>query len=215
MKTLAFFPVLILLVLSSFSLPAQQAGWYKGVAYLNNNEVVSGKLSYDPELKLLQCKSDGVVKVFAPHKVKLFQYYDDELACNKVFASYDNPVAEGGRLKSFYEVVLTGKITLLRADPKIRVKQVSVKPGPEAGVKAPAFSTYVETTVYNYYFLYEDRLLKVDNFKDELKSLLEQSPVDFDAFIADHNLNLKDIYDVVKIISHYNEASKQQSLILL
>jgi hypothetical protein len=145
----------------------------------------------------------------------VFQYYDEESGRSKIYTSVlDFRKGNLGQRK-FLEVILTGKICILR-DEHYAIKQLSPTHDPHAGKDAFILpSTYVEVTQYEYYVYAGERFFKMKNFEKDIYALCQDVKKPIDEFITTHALNIQDdIYDQLKVVEYYNRLHKNESLSL-
>ncbi len=201
------------MAMTAFALDTKD--WFTGRVFLKTNEVLEGKIRFTQKLDLIECKTEGKVLTYSPYQVKVFQYFDEATGTNKTFTSItDFSRGELGQ-KKFFEVVLTGKISIFRNGRNI-VKQVYPKFDAHAGKGAfKRTSTYVEVTQYDYYVYVGDRLLKWKDFEKQWLKHCQDAKDQINEFIAAHELQLKNnLYDQLKVLEYYNTLHHEVNLSL-
>lgn len=98
-------------LLISFNLLAvDEPDWHEGMIILKDGRIQKGELSIH-SFELALFKSEGGLQVYTPHKVKSILYYDPNYNFYRKFVSVD---VRWGRPAGFYEVVVNGKLGIVR-----------------------------------------------------------------------------------------------------
>lgn len=207
-----------LLILLAFSLISGnligKSNWEPGVVYLQNKEALKGKIFFNQQLDLVQCEVDGKIKTFAPNQVRLFQFYDQDLAANRVYTPVDENYPYYRRL-SFYEVLVTGEITLLRKE-RYAVKELQPEFDSHLGREAFIQKSAKEPVrVFDYFIFYDNRIDKIRNFENETMTLMFDQIEAVKKFIKSEKLNTEKVNDQIIVLEYYNKLKGNLSLRLM
>jgi len=185
-----------LLILSLFalstSLYAKNLKWHEGAVVLNDDHIVTGEISIEPENDLIMLRADGSVNTYAFNKIQSFYFYDAEQNINRKFISLKDHDAAKNK-SHLYEVVLRGRVNILR-QPKNGLAQES----------------NMSSDNFNYYVRMDNHLTNLTDFRKNVFPMLLHSFHDQIAtFIYQNKLNPNSQDSAIKIIEFYN---KQESL---
>jgi hypothetical protein len=103
--------LLLALFIGSFSLlAADEPDWHEGMIVLKDGQVQRGKLAIH-SFELALFKTESGLEVYTPLKVKSIFYFDPHYNFYRKFVSVD---VRWGRPAAFYEVVVNGKLSVVR-----------------------------------------------------------------------------------------------------
>lgn len=99
------------LFICSFSLiAADEPDWHEGMIVMKDGQVQRGQLAIH-SFELALFKSESGLEVYSPLKVKSIFYFDPHYNFYRKFVSMD---VRWGRPAGFYEVVVNGKLSVVR-----------------------------------------------------------------------------------------------------
>ncbi len=107
MKIVVF---LTLMGLGFIAHTAEGLTWNEGVIVLANGQVKQGEVAFQVS-EILLFRSVGELTVYTAHKLHSFRYFDAKANINRKFISFSS---DNKRFKIFYEVVVVGKVSVLR-----------------------------------------------------------------------------------------------------
>jgi hypothetical protein len=170
--------------------------WHKGAVVLNNLEVYSGEISVQPIHDLILFRTGETITVYPAHRIKSFNFYDDEANINRKFISLkENHVAR--RAYHLYEVVLRGELMILRKQKKERSTQ----------------QTNHDKFDFDYFINDHENLVSLMYFRSTLyPTILKIYRQEILSFIHQNNLNPNQPGHAIQIIEFYNQQVKQNIL---
>jgi len=180
------------------------APWFEGAIQLNSDHVIKGKIHYNPMLNIVVCQSSNQLKAYSAFSVEQFSFFDDGLNINRTFKTYnfDDYYKYGNR--QFMEEIISGHLIFLRK------KRKEVNP---LGMKSVVFQKeedYVKSAeTYNYFMMKENQLVKVKNFRKQIKKLTRNAGEEFQKFIK--ALDLNKVYNQARAINYYNHLMSQSA----
>lgn len=178
--------ILCLFALST-SVNAKSSKWYEGTVVLNDEKMLVGEISLEPTNDFISLRAGGTVVMYAANKIHSFYFFDAEQSTNRKFLSLKD-VDPTKNKNHFYEVVLRGKVNILRQQ----------KPG----VEQEANTNFAN---FNYYVRMDNRLTNLSEFRKHIFPLLLQSRNDqIITFIYQNKLNPNSPDNAIKIIDFYN-----------
>lgn len=168
--------------------------WYSGSVVLANQEVYVGELYIQNQFDLLLIRDDSKVKVFPAHKVHSIYFYDSIENINRRFVSIEER-QEAFTSFRLYEVVLKGKVSVLRREKRFSDNQLEE----------------YNANGFRYYVQWKDSITDLKRFRSDIyPTLLEYSKPAISAFIREHKLNSNLDSDAIQIIDYYNHLANDQ-----
>jgi len=178
---------LLLWVLAT-SLAARDLEWHDGSVVLASREVLTGKITMASGFDLVLLKTKDSCLVLPAHKVLSFYFYDADENINRKFVSLkENKEARAPR--HFYEVVLYGKINVVRR-PRFTSSRC----------------TESDAQDYVYFVQRENELMKLGQFKKEMYPSLVSSAEMLSEFVSENKLDPADAAQAIRIIEYYNHT---------
>jgi len=178
----------VLLVLTT-PLAARDLEWHDGSVVLASRNVLTGKIAMEPGFDLVLLRTADSCLVLPAHKILSLYFYDADENINRKFVSLkenENPRAP----QHFYEVVLYGKVNVVRRLPFIKSR-----------------SKGADAHDYVYFVQQENALTKLDRFnKDIYPSLLSSSGSLLADFVSANRLDPTDAAQAIRIIEYYNHT---------
>lgn len=180
---------------------------YQGVVILKSHEVIVGKLTYEPQLNIVQVKTDGRLLSYSAFQVLKFTFHDTNLGVIRTFESL--PYREGNIRFSdtFFEIVINGEIKLIR-------KKRAIDPGDETGYfSSDNIDHYAlrHTLSFDYYYQSGGQIIESEKFKKQLLPFIKsQAETEVALFISENRLNMIKIHDQVLLVKFYNKLLNQK-----
>ncbi|AYB29701.1 hypothetical protein D4L85_03495 [Chryseolinea soli] len=170
-------------------LAARDLEWHDGSVVLASRNVLTGKIAMEPGFDLVLLRTADSCLVLPAHKILSLYFYDADENINRKFVSLkenENPRAP----QHFYEVVLYGKVNVVRRLPFIKSR-----------------SKGADAHDYVYFVQQENALTKLDRFnKDIYPSLLSSSGSLLADFVSANRLDPTDAAQAIRIIEYYNHT---------
>lgn len=183
MKKLFF----LLLVLTT-PLAARDLVWHDGSVVLASRKVLTGKITMEPGFDLVLLRTADSCLVLPAHKVLSLYFYDADENINRKFVSLKEN--EDTRApQHFYEVVLYGKVNVVRRLPFTSVGR--------AGSDAQD---------YLYFVQWENELVKLSQFKKYIYPSLLSAGETLSEFVSANKLDPADAAQAIRIIEYYNHT---------
>jgi hypothetical protein len=178
----------LLLVLTT-QLAARDLVWHDGSVVLASRKVLTGKITIESGFDLVLLRTADSCLVLPAHKVLSLYFYDAGENINRKFVSLkENEDARAPQ--HFYEVVLYGKVNVVRRLPFTRSR-----------------SKGADAQDYVYFVQWENALTKLDRFKKEIyPSLLSSSGKMLMEFVSANKLDPTDAAQAIRIIEYYNHT---------
>lgn len=172
--------------------------WADGIVRYNNGRVMDQfKLKFDCSTNRLLMQFEGAAFPADGNNVKEFVLYTrsgkkrDSMVFRKGF-----PPIDRGNTETFYQVLVSGKATLLHLFTKNVIDQKEL-------LASNNRRFYQEENTY--YLLEDGTMLKLPENRDELIQQLPAKAAPLKDFIASAQLKMKGTEDFVKITEKYNE----------
>jgi hypothetical protein len=186
------FFIATVLIFSSSQAIAQS--WFKGSVTLADKQVLTGDVSIDTRYDLILIKNKDLVDVYPAHRVYAARLYDSKKDINRRYVSIrdkSNP-----RVFELYEIVTSGEISVLR-------REVS------------RYSTTIdhEALGFEYYVLFENELINLNDFNPRVYSKLKDSDALLTTFVKQHRLNPNTGASAVRIIQFCNRQSASAEVV--
>ena len=159
--------------------------WYKGIIITNAGDTIYGRVNYDQFRKVVVLRDSTSYKTFSARNVEYFRMLDTEFGLVRTFSSISYLTKSGYQTKEFFELVLTGKITIVREG--IRDKFNNIK--------------------FVYFSLVDSQLSSMRDFHKRLLPQLETEFPELTAQIKEKELNPKRKFDKLMIVDLYNSLA--------
>jgi len=209
MKVLLIKMILLTWSITSYAQYYHNLGpWFDGIIYLNENKQISGNIYVNLDQNVLIHRDlEGKLKAFSAFKVQNFIIYDNRTKEERFFQScnFTDPNQSSGNF--FMELITTGEIQLLRKEKKAFIP---------FGDNPYLFTSNLEYlsnhNCFNYFAWKDNRLIKIKNFRKQIKKLTADKWGEVEQFIKKRNLNLFHLRDQVKIIAYYNSLKNKNQV---
>jgi hypothetical protein len=183
--------VAFLIVLTTIgSLSASAEEWYSGSIYLKNDQVLKGKVLLKPEYDVVFFKlgDEEEVAVFPAYKIHVLNLFDPIEKATRKFVSLH--VGVGAKsFYQFYEIVVDGAVSVFRRQHTMW------------------YSIHLDAVDFDYFILYQDELFSSHRFKRKIYPQLEKKHRSLPKYVAENDLNLSRLRDVLKAIEFYNDEA--------
>jgi hypothetical protein len=174
----------------SVSLSAGELVWHKGsVVLAGENQVITGEISLASAHDLILFRIREAVTVYPAHKLKSFQYFDEEANINRKFISLKD---NHGVVRShhLYEYVVRGIFSVLG----------KVKSGFTRGRNAHA-----EKDDFEYYVYHKNLLVRLTKFRTQVyPEMLTSNHDEVTAYVHRNNLDLNLPGNAIMLIKYFN-----------
>lgn len=173
----------------SMSLSAGKLAWHKGwVVLANKDQVIAGEISLESTHDLILFRTSESATVYPAHKLKSFQYFDEEANITRKFVSLKD---NHGVVRShhLYEYVVRGTFSVLR-----KVKGGLVKGG-----------TYNEQRNFDYFVFYRNNLVSLSKFRTHVyPEMLSSNRDEVLSYVHRNNLDVNLPGNAITIIKYFN-----------
>ncbi|GEM_PF-3010406 len=193
-----------LIILCITTLSAKET-WYDGVIILNDNQVLTGKISHHEDEDLIQLKQDDKIFCFSAYQVTSFNYYDTSLDAIRRFLSipYEDEYHRFADL--FFELIIDDEVSLLR-------KKNPYGYSTDFQTANTSYDQSSHKNDYDYFFEYKGKVIPSNRFKKDLKPLLNLTlENEISGFIKDNGLSIHRTYDQVLIVRFFNKMTEERS----
>ncbi|MBC7920741.1 MAG: hypothetical protein H7Z75_06575 [Ferruginibacter sp.] len=176
-------------------------GWHPGLVVLHSGNTVRGALCFDAQAELVRCQTGEVVRVYSALQVKSFRFQELQPDVSRQFISVPYQHPSGYAHTSFFEIVISGPITVLRKyrpgiHPKTNPKFMRVD-------NRWGFSNHL--TGFDYYVKGPEGLKRVRNFRKEIFPLiLGEYPSEITRFVRESRLKMYRQSSKIIVVQHYN-----------
>ena len=203
-KCLVILVTLLISAAQSISSPINRGFWCPGSVTLENQQVVSGDVSYDLKFNAVQVRQNGIVHTYTAEKVAHFDLYDQIKHRDRHYVAIDHRLDEGYQRKTFFEVLTEGNLTILRKTKYVR------KPRVTEDFRAPHI--YLNAVCkHTYYAFSEGQFFKIDNFKTQILPLMSQYEDMVNDYIRECRLKLRKVHEQMRVVHLYNQLCNQQA----
>jgi hypothetical protein len=175
--------------------------WSDGVIRFSSGRVMKQfKLKFDCAKNQLLLQFNGTT-FGAESKVNEFEMYPKGNRRDTLIFKKGFPAADLATGETFYQVLTTGKVTLLKQISMniIEEKQVVTSTG-------SLFRRYEE--VRKYYLLRDGAMSRINDEKGAFIELLNDSTGEINKFIAANQLRMKTEEDYLKVVKKYNQLAE-------
>lgn len=175
--------------------------WHKGLIVLNSQKALEGKVKYNHVYDAVMLYADGKVTTYSPSQVDYFYYIQNESGVVFDYKSFPYESVKDGTYerKYFFEVLLDGEVLYLRKGNK----KASFLENENIRKILPKLD--VEKTCYDYFMLYNDNVVCINDFVDEAMPLLQQDyPNRIPDFITAKDIRNYTPHDKLVILHYYN-----------
>ncbi|MDF2187796.1 hypothetical protein [Paraflavitalea sp. CAU 1676] len=170
--------------------------WMDGVVYFKSGRVVKQfKLKFDCARNRLMLQFEGAAFA-AESQVKGFVIYTAKKNKDSVSFTKGFPPIEKNTEDTYYQVLVSGKVTLLQLHGRVLVEEKQL-------VNSGNHTRLEEEDLF--YVLIDGNITLLPNDKQEVLKKLPTQPAALQEFVAKESLRMDKAADYVKIITKYNE----------
>lgn len=175
--------------------------WHNGALVLNSHDVVRGKVKYNHIYDAVLLEAEGKVSTYAASQVIYFYYihHSSGVVYQYTTLPYFSRIDSTYQRNYFFEILLQGEVLYLR----------------KANKKAPLIENKnrqkvlpklnVDKSCYDYYMLYNEKVVCINNFTEDALPLLAQNfPKSIHEFIRSKNIEDFTPHDKLVILHYYN-----------
>ena len=171
--------------------------WHKGTIVLSSHEVITGEVSYDFIHDVVLYRSAGRMQTLTAARVNYFHTINNHTGQVRRFVTLPHYIHSNLPYERnfFFEILLSGEVTFLRKTNKhkgfLHHAQKSEKPS----------RLNLDNLCYDYFMLYDEKLVHIKNFKKDALPLLAQG-------------GAKGIYDYIKT-KNIKEFTPRRQLVVI
>ncbi len=174
--------------------------WQPGEIVLKNNDTLAGNLSYynQKDLDLIALKRANKVQTFAPKDLKMFGYYDSTIHYYRYFRVFE--VSDKRKQKKeivLEQIVMEGALHYLQKSERFEY----------GSVRSQLYSE--GATERTHYFLFKGKLIKIINFKKQMRQIAQQQGVAIDQLAKESAYSYNNSKDRAMIVILFNEYLKR------
>jgi len=180
----------LLFLIITTSTYAESIKWHDGVLVLKNNDVLVGRLTIQPALNVILFQSEDQSAFYQLDKVDYVTYHDQEANLSRTFLSLS--LAENGRtLNHLYEVVLRGRISVVRKPRSAYIPEVT------------------DVGSFDYFVLENGRAIELTQFRKKVFPSMEAScnKSQLKSFMREKGLDPNDNKDALRLIEYFNDGA--------
>ncbi|MDN3671089.1 hypothetical protein QWY93_17385 [Echinicola jeungdonensis] len=203
---LLFFVFLGLQISQAQDFPSQI--WHEGKLYLENGDVLEGKLKYNLENNVVQMR-DGSIQTYGSSSIRYFEIFDEYYGGIRTF--YSLPYAMNGNYKVpiFFELLMEGEdITLLCRE---YITNETRNTGMYSMYMHPMYGPPMMNTTklaFDFYFLSEDQIIKYNQKKKELLDFMDDRSEEIKLYMRKNRLSHDRRGDLLRITAYYNQLKE-------
>ncbi|MFP4093845.1 MAG: hypothetical protein ACLFUB_05140 [Cyclobacteriaceae bacterium] len=183
--------------------------WHQGKLVLQNGDTYKGKIRYDLDQNVAMVRIDGTIKAFSAHVVDYFRFMDQELKTLRRFYTMPYENKRGMERLMFFELVFQDGFALFNRESTVRKKQAMLAELPFIDRS----DREDEVTVFSYFIFMPDGDFKP--IEAEQQDLINKLALDKEqtkemrAYIHEHELNLKNRSDFIRVIYKFIDADSK------
>ncbi|MDW7695969.1 hypothetical protein R9C00_25855 [Flammeovirgaceae bacterium SG7u.111] len=177
-----------------------------GVVVLKSGESFQGTISYHfkQDLVLIENAAFGK-KALTPDKVTYFRFYDENIDRERVFTSLDIPNKYGYLSTGFYEVLITGDMTVIG---KLKSQfQTSTEQEYYGYAKTQAEKVKKANTLYDMTVIIGSDLHHFSSFKKTLLPLMTKEYPEIKELVQAKKMYFKSDDEKLEVIELYNKLN--------
>ena len=191
-------------IVQSVSAPIRQGFWCPGSVTLENQQVVTGEVSYDLKFNAVQVRCDGIVRTYTAEKVAQFRLFDQVKHRDRHYVAIDHSLDEGYRRKTFFEVLTDGTLTVLRKTKYVR------KPRVTEDFRAPHI--YLNAVCkHSYYVFNQGNFFEINDFEKQVLPLMSEHEELVNDYIKRCRLKLRKVHEQMRVVHLYNQLCSQEA----
>ena len=191
-------------VVQGITSPIKQGFWCPGSVTLENQQIVTGDVSYDLKFNAVQVRHQGVVRTYTAEKVAHFDLFDQVKHRDRHYVAINHRVEDGYQRKTFFEVLTDGDVTILRKTKYVR------KPRVTEDFRAPHI--YLNAVCkHTYYAFGEGEFFEIEDFREQVLPLMSQHEDTVNDYIKQCKLKLRKVHEQMRVVHLYNQLCTQEA----
>jgi hypothetical protein len=205
-------PLFFFIILASFQVKSQvltnSSPWFDGSIRLNNNQILTGEMYINFDHNVLVMRRENLMKAYSAYMIHSFSFYDRQMELERIFQTCRLQGVSKNPGDYFLEVVALGEITMYRRE---RIVGIPFQMNPYL------FSRNSQTLALNdnftYYLEHQDKMIKIKNFKRQIRVIAADYYNEIEVFIRKRHLNLTQARDQLKVVCYYNSLKNNSQLV--
>ena len=178
----------------------KEAYWQEGVVLLLSDEVITGRFSVNLRHQLVIRKKDQGTEIIPIHHIRSFRLYDEEKNILRKYKVLEEKQARGS-LKRIFEVVINGKVEVVR-----KRNSNLVAPGGQKYMAHPAIDLSEEAFSYDYFILHDENIVPLLKFRKKvMPQFSAQERLSVERFMKEKKLFSSNAADIIVILKFYNQ----------
>ena len=203
-KCLVIVVSLLLSTVQGFSASIDHGFWCRGSVTLENQQVVTGEVSYDLKFNAVQVRRNGVVHTYTAENVAHFNLFDQIKHRERSYVAIDHQLDEGYERKTFFDVLTDGDLTILRRTKYLRRPRVT------EDFRAPHI--YLNAVCkHTYYAFSNGEFFEIEDFKEQVLPLMNRHEEVVSDYIDHCKLKLRKVHEQMRVVHLYNQLCSQQA----
>jgi len=196
--------------LSVYAVRPQVKNWYKGELMMADHQVVKVDINYDAATDLLQVRDENTVKIYSARQVTSFGYFDAAHNTIRRFVSLVQPDKRNRFRRSFFEIVLTGEMYLLR-----RLRYTTSPATMQAALTEMESPWYDTKNRYEYFVYTDDRFIPMNQFRKAIfPRMMRMHEKELEAFMEERRLSIFTQQGQFMLINRYNVLQNPNKIAL-
>ncbi|KYG82350.1 hypothetical protein [Roseivirga echinicomitans] len=203
--------VLVLLSFMAFGVNAQTFPselWHEGQVNLTDGSVKSGNIKYDLDRQTVQLKIGQRNETYDASQVTSFSFLQESINARRMFYSLPYAIQNNYRRPVFFEVVVTGKMTLL-AREYVVVRSNNTPSSLNSRYRYLDYSGFNGSRSYLSYkmfFAKEDGTIRESSGKkNDVLYQFGEARSELKKYVKKEKLKLDRLEDVAKLVEYYNK----------
>lgn len=185
-----------------YGFPSQ--AWHSGSLTLNDGTIIEGKIKYDLESDMLHLNVGGNTRTYVASQIEKFSVFQRDIKRQRDFVSIPFETKSGYKRPKLFELVYQNNISLFVREVNSYSNQTRVNPLATNGV-GRLHAVRVGVVNYKYYLANDKGSLKpVDKGVKGVSRSFDNYQREIRSFIRSNKLKVKEIEDMVKVVSYYN-----------
>lgn len=179
-------------LLTCFHTHAESVNWRQGILVLKDQQVLVGNVIVQPALNVILFSTGTQSTFYHLDQVEYVTYHDPTAGLKRKFISLPGDQKKGDRMFQLYEVVLMGRIAVIRK---------------------PIHTTYIpavdDVGSFEYFVLENEQLVQLTQFRKKIFPGMEASysAGSLKLFMRRKRLDPNRNSDAIRLIEYYNDGT--------
>tara|TARA_R110001592_G_scaffold60339_2_gene183398 strand:+ start:740 stop:1339 length:600 start_codon:yes stop_codon:yes gene_type:complete len=182
--------------------------WHDGQVTLTDGNVKHGNVKYDLERQTVQLKIGQRNEAYDASQVTSFTFLQESLNLRRTFYSLPYAIQNNYRRPVFFEVVVTGKMTLLVRE-YIVVRNNNTPSTLNSRYRYQDYSDFNRNSTYLSYKMFfakaDGSIRESSGKKNDVLYQFGEARSELKKYVKKEKLKLDRLEDVVKLVQHYNK----------